>query len=180
MPEFVADGVGAREVTGGAGIVSFPDQRVDLVIVVADREDLETEHRRQFTNRLQQRRSPFDLARVDRPVRVTGRLEDHRECVRSVEVFVHRAAEFVDGRCITRRVESDTGDLRPAHERVQTLDGLLRCGQLRTTEVGGAAVVRLQHRQADRASVVPASASATVVKLPSDFDILSPPIVTMP
>ena len=52
--------------------------------------------------------------------------------------------------------------------------------ELLLAQLGGAVVVRSQHGQAEGARSVVSSASAMVVKLPTDFAIFSPPLVTMP
>ncbi len=74
--------------------------------------------------------------------------------MRGVEVIVHRTAEAVEHRRIAGARDIDAGRRRPPEQCVETFDRARGGSELGRTEVGGAAVVGLEHGQAQRAPVV--------------------------
>ena len=160
MPRAVSSSricVGPGEVARGAGLVALAHERVDRRVGILGRGgvvgEVEAEDRAQLPDRGHQPPRPGVVALVDETVRVPRRLEEHRQRVRGVEVVVHRRPEPVKRLGIGGRARGGPRGVGAPEQRVQALDRLGRGGQLGGTEIGGAPVVRLEHRQPDGAGV---------------------------
>ena len=173
--------VGAGEVARRPGVVALAHQRVDLVVGVVRRvAEGEPEHPGELAHgrdaatprgRGRRRRAHGCASRTASKITATA--------PGGVEVVVHRGAEPLDRRR-RRRVAAGVdarGGARRA-QRVEPLDALAAAVELGRPEVDRrAGSATATPRAGTRARPYSSSASASVVKLPSDFDIFSPPTV---
>src|SRR5262249_8206397 len=99
-------------------------------------------------------RGRVGAAAVDGGFGPRGETEHDGHRLGRAEVVVHRRPELGHRGVVERRVRSNTGDTRPAGQRVEPGDRLAGAVQLAVADLDRAAVVALEHRHAHRARAV--------------------------